>query len=54
MVSVGYPGPVLHNRPGLGTEEFGTRLGLGFDFKAAFERLIKVVNDAAMQALGSQ
>ena len=27
--------------------------GLGFDFKAAFKRPVKVVNDAAMQAFGS-
>jgi len=26
---------------------------MGFDFKAAFKRQVKVVNDAAMQALGS-
>ena len=27
--------------------------GIGFDFKAAFKRPAKVVNDAEMQALGS-
>ena len=26
---------------------------MGFDFQAAFKRPVKVVNDAAMQALGS-
>jgi len=26
---------------------------VGFDFKAAFKRPVKVINDAAMQALGS-
>ena len=51
-ISIGYPGPVLQNRP---TSE-PRNLGKGwkdFDFQAAFHRPVKVVNDAAMQALGS-
>jgi polyphosphate glucokinase len=51
-VSIGYPGPVLHNRPI--SEPFN--LGMGwvvFNFEAAFKGPVKVVNDAAMQALGS-
>lgn len=52
VVSVGYPGPVLHNRPVADPQNLG-RGWMGFDFKAAFKRPAKVMNDAAMQALGS-
>jgi polyphosphate glucokinase len=52
VVSVGYPGPVLHNRPVADPQNLG-RGWMGFDFKAAFGRPVKVINDAAMQALGS-
>ena len=51
-VSIGYPGPVLRNRPL--AEPYN--LGQGWmrcDFEAAFGRPVKVLNDAAMQALGS-
>jgi polyphosphate glucokinase len=51
-VTVGYPGPVLHNRPVAEPHNLGPGW-VGFDFKAAFERPVKVMNDAAMQALGS-
>ncbi len=52
VVSVGYPGPVLHDRPV--AEPHNLAPGwVGFDFKAAFERPTKIINDAAMQALGS-
>jgi polyphosphate glucokinase len=51
-VSVGYPGPVLHNRPVAEPHNLGQGW-VGFDFEAAFERPVKVMNDAAMQALGS-
>lgn len=50
-VSVGYPGPVLHNRPMREPHNLG-RGWMGFDFTKAFGRPTKVVNDAAMQALG--
>lgn len=51
-VSIGYPGPVLRNRPIAEPHNLG--LGwVGFDFEAAFERPVKLINDAAMQALGS-
>jgi polyphosphate glucokinase len=51
-VTVGYPGPVLRNRPA--AEPFNLGRGWeGFDFEAALERPTKVMNDAAMQALGS-
>ena len=51
-VSIGYPGPVIRNRPLAEPHNLG-RGWMGFDFEAAFKRPVKVVNDAAMQALGS-
>jgi len=52
VVSIGYPGPVLHGR--IVSEPHNLGAGwVGFNFKAAFKRPVKVVNDAAMQALGS-
>ena len=51
-VSIGYPGPVIRNRPLAEPHNLG-RGWVGFDFKAAFKRPVRVVNDAAMQALGS-
>jgi polyphosphate glucokinase len=51
VVSIGYPGTVLGNRPLAEPYNLGRRW-VGFDFEAAFKRPIKVVNDAAMQALG--
>jgi polyphosphate glucokinase len=51
-VTVGYPGPVLHNRPVAEQHNLGPGW-IGFDFERAFERPVKVMNDAAMQALGS-
>lgn len=51
-VSIGYPGPVIKNRPL--AEPYNLEGGwIGFDFKDAFNRPVRVVNDAAMQALGS-
>src|ERR1700729_4217399 len=51
-VTMGYPGPVLHDRPLAEPHNLGPGW-FGFDFAAAFERPVKVMNDAAMQALGS-
>jgi len=51
-VSVGYPGPVLHGRPVAEPRHLG-RGWVGFDYQAAFGCPVKLVNDAAMQALGS-
>ncbi len=51
-VSIGYPGRVRDNRPF--SEPFNLGRGWGkFDYAAAFGRPVKVMNDAAMQALGS-
>jgi len=52
VVSIGYPGPVLRGRPMAEPYNLG-RGWMGFDFARAFGRPVKVVNDAAMQALGS-
>jgi polyphosphate glucokinase len=52
VVSIGYPGPVLHGQ--LVAEPYHLGRGwVGFDFARAFGCPVKVVNDAAMQALGS-
>ena len=51
-VSIGYPGPVLRGRPIAEPYNLG-RGWVGFDFAAAFGHPVKVINDAAMQALGS-
>jgi predicted NBD/HSP70 family sugar kinase len=51
-VSIGYPGIVKEGR--IITEPHNLATGwIGFDFKAAFGCLVKIINDAAMQALGS-
>jgi polyphosphate glucokinase len=52
VVSIGYPGPVLRGRPIAEPVNLG-RGWVAFDFARAFERPVKVINDAAMQALGS-
>jgi polyphosphate glucokinase len=51
-IAMGYPGPVLASRPV--AEPHNLAPGwVGFDFAKAFGCPVKVVNDAAMQALGS-
>ena len=52
VVSIGYPGPVLHGRPVAEPHNLGPGW-VGFDYQAAFGCPVKVINDAAMQALGS-
>jgi polyphosphate glucokinase len=52
VVSIGYPGPVVHGRPLREPHNLG-RGWVGFDFRKALGRPVKVINDAAMQALGS-
>jgi predicted NBD/HSP70 family sugar kinase len=51
-ISMGYPGPVVHGRPVSEPRNLGEGW-VGFDFKRAFGRPLKIINDAAMQALGS-
>jgi polyphosphate glucokinase len=52
VISIGFPGPVLRNRPIAEPWNLG-KGWMGFNFEAAFKRPVKVLNDAAMQALGS-
>ena len=52
VVSIGYPGPVRNGRPVLEPVNLGAGW-VGFDFRTAFHRPVKLINDAAMQALGS-
>jgi polyphosphate glucokinase len=52
VVSLGYPGPVARGRPVCEPRNLGSGW-VGFDFEAAFGRPVRVINDAAMQALGS-
>jgi polyphosphate glucokinase len=52
LVSIGYPGPVLRGRPVSEPHNLGSGW-VGFDFATAFGRPVQVINDAAMQALGS-
>lgn len=52
VVSIGYPGPVLNGRPIMEPHNLGPGW-VGFDFQKAFQLPVKLVNDAAMQALGS-
>jgi polyphosphate glucokinase len=51
-VSIGYPGAVLHGKPVTEPRHLGAGW-VGFNFKRAFGRPVIVINDAAMQALGS-
>ena len=52
VVSIGYPGPVVHGRPLREPHNLG-KGWVGFDFRKAMGRPVKIINDAAMQALGS-
>jgi len=52
LVSIGYPGPVLNGKPVSDPYNLGPGW-VGFDFRKAFGRPVKLVNDAAMQAIGS-
>ena len=51
-ISIGYPGPVRKGR--IAEEPWNLAPGwVGFDFRRAFKRPVRIINDAAMQALGS-
>ena len=52
VVSIGFPGPVLADSPAAEPRNLG-KGWVGFDFEKAFGRPVKIINDAAMQALGS-
>jgi polyphosphate glucokinase len=51
-VSIGFPGPVVAATPAFEPKNLGPGW-VGFDFAGKFGKPVKVVNDAAMQALGS-
>ncbi len=52
VVSIGYPGAVVHGKPIAEPHNLGGGW-VGFAFRRAFGRPVRVINDAAMQALGS-
>jgi polyphosphate glucokinase len=52
VVSMGYPGPVLRGKPVSEPHNLGPGW-VGFDYESAFKHPVKIINDAAMQALGS-
>jgi polyphosphate glucokinase len=51
-VSIGYPAPVTAGHPIREPVNLGAGW-VGFDYKQAFGRPVRILNDAAMQALGS-
>ena len=52
VISIGFPASILQNRPIANPHNLG-KGWMGFNFRSAFQRPVKVMNDAAMQALGS-
>jgi len=52
VISMGYPGRVTNNRPSAEPKNLGHGW-VNFDFEAAFKVPVRIMNDAAMQALGS-
>jgi polyphosphate glucokinase len=52
VISMGYPGPVIHGQPFREPHNLGPGW-VRFDFKKALNRDVRIINDAAMQALGS-
>jgi polyphosphate glucokinase len=52
VISIGFPGPVKNGRPAREPWNLG-KGWVGFDFRKAFKRPVRIINDAAMQALGS-
>jgi polyphosphate glucokinase len=51
-ISIGYPGVVVNQRPSSEPGNLGSGW-VGFDFSSAFDLPVRIMNDAAMQALGS-
>ena len=51
-VSMGYPGPVIQGQPLHEPQNLG-KGWVGFPYRKAFGCPVKIINDAAMQALGS-
>jgi len=52
VAAIGYPGPVVHGKPV--REPYNLGKGwVAFDYRKALGCSVKIINDAAMQALGS-
>jgi polyphosphate glucokinase len=51
-VSIGYPGVVLNGKPVVEPHNLG-RGWVGFEYEKAFAKPVRIINDAALQALGS-
>ncbi len=51
-ISIGYPAPVVHNKPIAEPHNLGPGW-VGFPFQTALGKPVRMINDAAMQALGS-
>lgn len=49
---IGYPGVVLHGKPVVEPHNLGSGW-VGFDFAKAFGKPVRIINDAALQAIGS-
>lgn len=52
VVSIGFPGVIVHHRPAREPHNLGPGW-IGFDFEEAFGKPVRMLNDAAMQAVGS-
>ena len=52
VISIGFPAPIHNNLPVAEPINLGGGW-VGFDYEKAFMRPVKMINDAAMQALGS-
>jgi len=52
VISIGFPGPVHEGKP-VGAPKHLGRGWAGFDYRGKFKKPVKLINDAAMQALGS-
>ena len=51
-ISIGYPGPIINERPLREPHNLG-KGWMAFNFSKAFGLPVKIINDASMQALGS-
>ncbi|HEV2842585.1 MAG TPA: hypothetical protein VGW39_14780 [Chthoniobacterales bacterium] len=51
VISIGFAGPVIHGKPAGDPQNLGPGW-TDFDFRKAFRKPVKLINDAAMQALG--
>ena len=52
VITIGYPGPIIHGKVGREPANLG-KGWVDFDFHGGFGKPVKLINDAAMQALGS-